>query len=125
MVHNFMRMPLIVLLIIFAVILGGCSKHPSSYNSLVSNGLGLSRTEWEHLYGSSIREDSGQSFYENETKRIIVGYWDGKAGFVNIHNKDGQLLTIEAARTESKKFIPSDAQLIRSFSSAQGNPVDL
>lgn len=103
---------------------GSCQPRVQNSQSLESGGLGLSRTKWERLHGDLTNQDSGYSYYKDETGQFIINFMASRAAYIRRTYADPAGVNLEDARTESKKLMPGDAKLIRTYYASAG-PVDL
>ena len=77
-----------------------------------SGGLGLTREEWERLHGAPSRETDEAVEYENG--RFVVAFRDGRvARLTRVWGEQSPAL-LDAARIESRTFLPRDARFVRS-----------
>jgi hypothetical protein len=90
-----------------------------------SNGLGLSRGEWEGIYGKARKEDSAQAIYRDEKRRFIVSFWNGNVGYIDVKPNDLDVMTLDSARSESRKYFPIDSEFIGTYNSGSGPAYDI
>jgi len=94
---------------------------PPTQVPLNSQGLGLFKTEWEKWHGQGDPKDNGV-YYENQ-KYLVMFFEDRIVRLERLYNPDP--VTLDAARQESKNFLPEDAQLVQSYIGPDNVPVDL
>lgn len=88
---------------------------------LNSQTIGLFRTEWEKWHGQPEERDNGL-FYENG-KYMVVFYEDRISRLERLYADNP--VTLDAARNESKTFLPQDAKLVGTSTGPDNMPVDL
>lgn len=88
-----------------------------------SGGLGLSVAEWEELHGVG-RKDT-IDWLQYESGAYVVGPTDTNLNHIERVWGDQNAVTFDAARAEGKRLAPSDATLVRSYTSKSGSAVDL
>lgn len=101
------------------------SPPASPVSTYKSGGLGLERITWESQHGSPIT--GGEPFlrYEND-KFAVMFSQSGKAAHIERTYGDRNAVAFGDAQADSKKLMPSDAKLIRTYTSpGSGNLVDL
>src|SRR5215208_8434975 len=104
----------------------GCSMQSKQYNGpIVSGGLGLSLAEWDQLYGRHTWKDDVQAAYENEKWRFMVTYYGDNVKSFKARPSDEEPFSIEVARAESKKFMPSDSKFVETYIGTGGKTVEL
>jgi hypothetical protein len=85
-----------------------------------SHGLGLSRGEWEELYGTVRKEDSAQSLYGDDQKFFIVSFRDNNVSYISFEFRAGDAMSLVSARDESRKYTPGDAVFVRTEDAGVG-----
>lgn len=99
---------------------------------LTSGGLGLSRQSWEAKQGKPDSKCPGDlPFTCYEGGKYMVGYMNDYIWILEIYpyplpytyKKPG--ISIEESRSLSKRFIPADGRLIKTYKSRSGSSVDL
>lgn len=99
---------------------------------LTSGGLGLSRQSWEVKQGKPDSKcPSNLPYTCYEGGKYMVGYMDDHIWILEIYlhplpytyKRPG--ISIEESRSLSKRFIPSDGRLIKTYKSRSGSSVDL
>jgi hypothetical protein len=88
-----------------------------------SGGLGLSRGDWETKYGKPGKDSLG--FIDYVSGKYVTKYRDDAVDYLERHWGDQGAVTMDAARTESKALIPTDASLVKTYTATGGRTVDL
>lgn len=101
-------------------------------SDLSSGGLGLSKQLWEAKQGKSdIKCPSNLPYTCYEGGKYMVGYMNDHIWILEIYlhplpytyKRPG--ISIEESRSLSKRFIPSDGRLIKTYKNQSGSTVDL
>jgi len=88
---------------------------------LNSQSIGLFKTEWEKWHGQGDQRDNGL-FYENQ-KYMVVFFEDRIVRLERLYGNTP--VTLDAARAESKTFLPEDAQVVQTYIGPDKTQVDL
>lgn len=88
---------------------------------LNSQSLGLFKTEWEKWHGKGDQRDNGL-FYENQ-KYLVVFFEDRIVRLERLYGDAA--VTLDAARTESKTFLPEDTKPVQTYIGPDNTQVDL
>lgn len=110
--------------VLITLIAASCQSSVHNNQSLQSGGLGLSRTEWELLHGRAASQDSGYVYYDDERGRFIINFMASRAAYIKRSYRDSAGVSLDDARSESRKLIPIDSRLLRTYNSSAGT-VDL
>ncbi len=95
---------------------------PSS-GAFQSNGIGLSRSDWEKLHGPGIGDASGANVrYEND--KFLVTFLKGNVVEFIRQYGNGNTVPLDLAVAESKGYLPADARFVRTYTSG-GDRVDV
>ncbi|MDB5082998.1 MAG: hypothetical protein JWP00_4922 [Chloroflexi bacterium] len=89
---------------------------------LNSRAIGLFKTEWEKWHGQGDVQEKGV-YYEN--KKYLIGFFQDRIIRLERYYDPAAPVTLDAARTESKTFLPEDAQLVKTYDGPNNIPVDL
>lgn len=100
---------------------------------LTSGGLGLSRQGWEAKQGKLDSKCPGKlPFTCYEGGKFFIAYMNNYIWWLEIYvyplphtSKTPPGISIEESRSLSKKFIPSDGRLIKTYKNQSGSTVDL
>lgn len=87
-----------------------------------SGGLGLSRIDWEHLHGRPVRDEP---FAQYENGSMVATFMDGNLWRLERIWGDFAAVELDVARDGGQRLIPSDARLVRTYSTTDGRTVDL
>ena len=87
-----------------------------------SGGLGLSRAEWEKAHGSATQSSI---FFEYDGGRLLVGMLEGKVWHIERVWMRGDAVNLEAARNDTRAYLPEDAALVQSVDRGDGRIIDI
>jgi hypothetical protein len=99
------------------------TPEPTATSAFQSGGLGLTQTEWEAKYGEPIREGMpGVYIYEYEGDELYVDYYappgffsDDIVQYIERNYDEGDTVPLDTARAEWTRFLPVDAQRIKTY----------
>lgn len=105
------------------------SEQKKVINPYESGGLGLSKIEWENLFGSPKENDSlNPIYYSYEKGKYAVQFApieNGNVRHIEFHWGDKSAVSISDARTISKNYIPKDAKFKKTYIAKSESIVDL
>lgn len=81
-----------------------------------SGGLGQSRAEWELMHGAPTSVPDGDTY---EQQLFSASYLDGRLNHIEYYFPTPT--TLAAARIKSKRLIPSDAELVKTYTTTDTN----
>jgi hypothetical protein len=90
---------------------------------LASGGLGLTRAEWEGLYGRQLDSYAGVGVYRREGVRLHVQFFrqEGPETVRSIAREFDPPIGIDEAREYSKPYLPSDSSFLGTFEADPGD----
>ena len=93
--------------------------------AFASGGLGLDLDAWEAIHGEG-EEDAVPGWRSYDDRRYVVaGTLEGRIDHLERHWEEGEGVTFEEARAESRRLMPADAQLVETYQLPGGYTVDL
>ncbi len=99
------------------------SKGP--VNQIVTQGLGMLKSDWEKAHGAGTPVAQGIPTYEYENKKFLVTFAADRVGQIT-RRFDPNPLSMEMARKESLLLSPQDAKPLRNIGPSKGkDPVDI
>ena len=75
-----------------------------------SGGLGLSRQQWESLYGKHLWHDSAEYLYRDSKFEYIVSYDSCRIASIRVYTLKDQNLTTQEIKAQALHLIPDDAE---------------
>lgn len=96
--------------------------------AFTSGGLGLSQAEWESVHGQGTPEVGTlveYNLFSDGEYQFEVSFTAGNADTIGDYPLDGGTMTLDEARAESQKYMPSDSGLVEIYVDRGGLTVDL
>jgi hypothetical protein len=90
--------------------------------AFASGGLGLARSDWEHLHGRPVKEDE---FVHYESGSLVVAFMEDNVWHLERVWGDLAAVSLETAQDVSQRFIPTDAHFVQRYTARGERPVDL
>jgi hypothetical protein len=113
------------LAILTATLIIACQRNVTLSGS-ESGGLGLSRSEWEHLHGPSVGEDSSAVRYLLDGADVFLNFTkaNAAANYVMLRYSGPNSVSMERARSLAKSLIPLDSLVRRTYRPSMGGIAD-